>query len=498
METNDNTSHNDPELIKRILPYAKKRRIPEGDNLIHTGMEADYFYYVNKGVFEVSYTAKQTPIVVALIGVGAFIGEIGFFDGKSRTRNIRALSESELSVFDRLAMARMQSEDAVLYVHFLEYILRSICGRFRQVLSDRGPLAAYAAALTTGKEHFKGVKTLPADVLGSPLWQRITSDLNDFRAGMFDVAYRIQQDPGMEISPDLSEQGENLLNQVTHTIRRYGPEIDKNTNSDLMWGYIFKEIFPYIMRSRFAERAYYKPKGYAGDYLLIDWIYQNEPKGDGKLGYLIDKWMLQQVAPRAVRSRRGLLIRLIDDFAQEVLESTDNIRIMNLASGPARELFDIITGKPYGDRINAVCVDIDSEALEYADQKVNTIPHNATVRFMQENVIKWALGRARHDFGEQDIIYSSGLCDYLSDRVVSTLIEKCYHQLAPGGRLMIGNFSPVNPDRYHMDQVLYWRLIHRAPEELIQLFSESAFGGDIEIMSEDEGVNLFAIARRAS
>jgi len=118
------------------------------------------------------------------------------------------------------------------------------------------------------------------------------------------------------------------------------------------------------------------------------------------------------------------------------------------------------------------------------------------VRFMNENVIKWALGRVKQDFGPQDIIYSSGLCDYLDARLFKALIRRCHDHLKAGGVLILGNFSPVNPDRPIMDHLLYWRLIHRDPEQLRDLFGDTPFGRQVEIVSETQGVNLFALARR--
>ena len=75
----------------------------------------------------------------------------------------------------------------------------------------------------------------------------------------------------------------------------------------VMWGYVFKEDFPYFIRSRFAKRVYFKPKGYAGDYLMMEHIYTNEPKGEGKLGEIIDGFCLGKPGSLAIHSRRKLL-----------------------------------------------------------------------------------------------------------------------------------------------------------------------------------------------
>lgn len=485
----------DQDLIEAVLPFAENLTCQRGQALIDTGEKADCFYYVEQGSFEVSYTSRKTPIVVALIGPGSIFGEIGFFDRMTRTRNIVAVEDAHISAFDQRAMDAIRSYDPEIYASYMEFLLRSVCARFRQILSDRGPLSAYAASLSTGKEQFKGLQPLPADLLGSVGWQQVNRKIEDFKAAMFDLSYRLQKDESEEILTDFMSEGMELLDNFNHQLRVYEDGIQPDYVG-LMWGYVFKELFPYFMRSRLLERAYYKPKGYAGDFKMIELIYRKKPDGDGKLGRLIDEWLLNQIPPQAVRNRRWLLCNLLDRLCRERLDKGRTIKIMNLACGPCRELFDLLTQCDYSAQIDALCIDIDADALQYANQCVNTAPHQASVRFMRENVVKWSLGRARHDLGFQDIIYSSGLCDYLDRRVILKLLERCYDHLTPGGALIVGNFSTSNPDRHFMDNIMYWRLIHRDEQDMRELFAASPFGDNIQLIAEEHGVNLFAIAKK--
>ncbi|MEJ2155174.1 MAG: cyclic nucleotide-binding domain-containing protein [Desulfobacteraceae bacterium] len=489
----DELSTLDTDILQKVLPFAQQHYCRKGDDLVDTGDEAQAFYYVESGMFEVSYTSRKTAIVVAIIGPGSILGEIGFFDGMTRTRTILAVEEARVRVFNKQVMTTIQSLDPIVYADFMELLLRCVCRRFRQILSDRGPLTAYAAALSTGKEQFQGLQPLPADLLGSSGWQRVNQQLEQFKAALFDLSYRLQKDPSEEIPTDLMREGGRILDNFQQQVRQYEDGVAAE-HTPLMWGYAFKELFPYFMRSRLAEMAYYKPKGYAGDFKMMEWIYRKNPDGDGKLGRLIDGWLLEQVPPEAVRNRRKLLGGLLDRLFRERLGDERQIHVMNLACGPCRELFDLLTQCDYSDRIDALCIDIDAEALHYANRYVNTEPHNASVRFMHENVIKWALGRAKHDMGPQDIIYSSGLCDYLDDRMMQRLIERCYQQLSPGGAFIVGNFTPSNPDRQFMDNIMYWRLIHRNENDMRSLFESSPFGNRVELVAEEHGVNLFAIA----
>lgn len=486
-----------PKLIQKVLPFAKKLVCQKQDNLIATGEQSDCFYYVESGKFEVSYSAQQTRIVVALIGSGNFFGEIGFFDRLTRTRHVKAIENAVLRIFDAAVIAAIRTDNPNLHADFMQYLLSLVCHRFRQVLADSGPLSAFAASLSTGREHFQGLQAIPADLLGSSQWQQVSCQIEDLKTALFDLAYRLQKDEGEQISHDLLGEGEALLEAFKQHVRLY-PHGMEQEHLPLMWGYAFKELFPYFMRSRFAERAYYKPKGYAGDFMMMELVYRQEPEGDGKLGRLIDGWLLKQAPAQAVRNRRRLLYRLLDRICCKRLESAQSIHLMNLACGPSRELFDLLTTCDYSHRVNALCIDIDAEALQYVHQHVDTTSHQAHIRLMHENVIKWALGRSNQDLGAQDVIYCSGLCDYLDRRLMLRLINRCHSQLVPGGVLILGNFAPTNPDRLFMDNILYWRLIYRDEQDLKDIFADSAFGHHVEVVAEEQGVNLFAVATKQS
>ena len=357
---NDNAK---PAFIESVLVFSEKVDCEKDTRLINTGEPAQCFYYVEKGTFEVSYEAQKTDIVVALIGTGNFFGEIGFFDARPRTRNVKAVADARLRIFDRKAMAAILAHDPGLHAQFMEHLLQLVCHRFWQVLSDRGPLSAYAVSLSTGREHFQGLQALPPELLASAQWLQICRQIEDFKASLFDFAYRLQKKDGEDLSPDLIAEGEAMLTAFNQRLRLFDSEGLQREDVPLMWGYVFKELFPYFMRSRFAERAYYKPKGFAGDFMMMELIYRKISEGDGKLGRLIDGWLLKQAPAQAVRNRRRLLCRLLDRLFRKKLAHQKAIYLINLACGPARELFDLLSTCDYSQRIHALCMDIDSEGI---------------------------------------------------------------------------------------------------------------------------------------
>ena len=483
--------------ITEALQFSRPAEYVAGEQVVIEGSESRCLYYVEKGSVEVSYRVGDTPIIVALIGPSSFFGEIGFFDGQSRVRNIRATEDSIIRLFDLGSVTEMRMKNPFLFGDFISMMAQSICDKFRRILEERDPLTSYAASLSTGRRTLEEAKPIPPHFLKTEEWRFANKFVEEFKTSFFEITYVLQQDQNTEVPHPLKERCFRVMDHFNSRLQAAAGLFPEGESADYFWGYAFKEIFPYFMRSRFAERAYYKPNGYAGDHLMMEMIYANEPEGDGKLGRIIDDWCLDTAAARAVRGRRKFLNDQLEKLCNQKKQSGQPlIKIMNLACGSNRELFDFLAGCDYTARVAAVCIDADPEALEYTHRRVNTFPHEASVKLMKDNVVLWAIGRTKHNFGLNDIIYSAGLTDYLEDRISLSLINRSYECLVPGGTLIIGNFGPGNYHRAFLDHILQWKLIHRSEEELLDLFSRSRFGGHVRILTEESGINLFAMATR--
>jgi hypothetical protein len=99
----------------------------------------------------------------------------------------------------------------------------------------------------------------------------------------------------------------------------------------------------------------------------------------------------------------------------------------------------------------------------------------------------------------QDLVYSIGLIDYFDDRMVVKMLDFIFGVLAPGGRVILGNFHPRNQTRALMDYLLEWRLIHRTEADMDRLFTASKFKSPATSTRVDAtGVNLFAECIKAA
>ena len=494
-QTKRNNLFNEQELIPLTLSYARECFFKEGDPVLTPEEKNDVFYYIRKGTVEVSYIgARETRITVALIGTGEFFGEIGFFDNGSRVRTILASGDVEILVFDQDAMAAIRAEEPELFIDFLLHLTKKICKKFRRIAGESAPLAAYADSLSSRRScKYTDAKTLPASLVNSELWHFIHEHVEKASMELFDFSHSIQDDSTRgEVKPENKERCFAILTALVDAMPLFEEKISGSGYEDVLWGYIFKEIYPYFIRSFYVERSYHKPKGYAGDFLMIEHVYKGIPKGDGLIGELIDEFCIGRPASNALRGRRVLMADQLHKLTAPLAEKREPIGIMNLACGPNRELFDFLRTCEYSELIEALCVDIDSEALQYTNKNINTFSHLASIRLMSENVIKWSLGKVKHQIGLQDIIYSVGLCDYLDDRLFKALIKQCFNYLKPGGKLILGNYA-YHKDAVFMDRILRWELIYRTKEELEQLFSDVPFS-HIEVLSENEQVNLFVLA----
>ena len=141
----------------------------------------------------------------------------------------------------------------------------------------------------------------------------------------------------------------------------------------------------------------------------------------------------------------------------------------------------------------AICLDIDLQALAFVADWRDKAGLKSRIQLLNQNLISLALGREKLQVPPQDLVYSIGLIDYFDDRLVIKMLDFIYEVLAPGGRVILGNFHPRNQTRALMDYLLEWRLIHRTEADMDRLFAGSKFKSvAASTRFESAGVNLFS------
>lgn len=230
-----------------------------------------------------------------------------------------------------------------------------------------------------------------------------------------------------------------------------------------------------------------KPHGYPGDYEIIDRIYREHITDDPTLKNW-DLYFHTQAAPRAVRNRKAYFINLMNAVVNTSSDA-DPIRVLNVASGPSRDVAEFFSGREDATSVSIECVDTDADAIAYARGMCRSYLNQVT--FKQANAIRYASDRRFR------LIWSAGLFDYFGDKGFKFLVERLFGMLADDGELVIGNFSKSNSTRDYMEVMGDWDLHYRDEDELLALACECGIPAeDVRIGKEPEEVNLFLHVKR--
>ena len=228
-----------------------------------------------------------------------------------------------------------------------------------------------------------------------------------------------------------------------------------------------------------------KPRGYAGDFEIIDKIYMQHTSKELVSGNW-DRYFHSLAAAKAVCNRKDYLKSWLHDVTAR---SERQIRMLNLASGPARDIAEFFDEHPdLSAKLDIDCVELDTDAVTHAR---NLLQGSNNVRFHQANVFRY---RCEQPY---DLIWSAGLFDYFDDRAFVRIAQRFLKALKPGGEFVVGNFASSNPSLPQM--ILQdWILHHRTGQQLKELAIQAGAHRKVAVYHEAENVNLFLHMKAAS
>ena len=224
--------------------------------------------------------------------------------------------------------------------------------------------------------------------------------------------------------------------------------------------------------------AFQKPHGYAGDFEIIDRIYEQRVSTNE----VLSKWDVfyhQLHATRAVRNRKQYFKNLVE----KTQKRNGCALVLNVGSGPCFDLYEYLSEKK-SNKVSFECLDMDKNAIEYGSSICDNYLKNVT--FINKNAFRFQPNY------QYDLVWSAGMFDYFSDKLFVRLLNRMYGLVKKGGELVIGNFSTNNPSRDVMEVITQWYLHHRNEETLIDLALQAGIDKkNIVVNREETGVNLF-------
>lgn len=444
--------------------------------IIREGKNLDAIYIVLEGVvgINVSILADKQ---LAILGPGEILGEMSLLEDRPASASVVTLENSLLLAIPRDKLQVKLKEDSGFAARLYKSFAILASKRLRERVDTLGSIiqAKVGNAYET-----------------TAVWHRISNAIQHFKE-LMEIADREALKNDGVVPPGLAQEIELKLKTFWDFMNsEIGDESPVNVYVKEDLGALFRrEVLPYLLLAKTTERFYAKPRGYAGDFFSIELINQRRPDGLGRLGPLLDHCFLNLPLSRAVRNRRRLMAREINQVIAQKEGSA--AWITSLACGPATEIFDVFDQIDDQSRLKATLIDMDLQALAFVSDKRNEKKLKRQMKLINANLVYFATGREHMDVKDQDLVYSIGLIDYFNDKFVITLLDYIYRLLRPGGKVILGNFHPRNPAKALMDYVLDWRLVHRTEEDMNRLFASSAFKRPCtDVQFESEGINLFA------
>ena len=220
-------------------------------------------------------------------------------------------------------------------------------------------------------------------------------------------------------------------------------------------------LYPLLLEDPFVKHSATRPRGYAGDAELLDFIYgsnnvRSRIDHSSVLGRELYKFSSATSITQAVRNRLNMSAAEIE----RLVYFARRPQIMSIACGHLREagMADCVRDRKFS---RFLAVDQDKLSLELVRREWA----NAGVEPVQMSARE--LIRTRDEkLKSFDFIYALGLYDYLSNETGARLLRKIVELLNPGGKAWIANFIPDLVPSGFMEAVMDWWLVYRQPAQL--------------------------------
>ena len=240
--------------------------------------------------------------------------------------------------------------------------------------------------------------------------------------------------------------GDDALNQLRRDV---GPTEWTRLIADVIAPH---PVVEQLREEPFTRRAYEKPRGYAGDAVMLDYVYRHAPDSVSltRLGAALHPWIVRRPAAQSLLERRTILAGEIDAVAARRTAP----RVLSIACGHLREaqVSDAVQGRAISE---FVALDQDAESLAVVANEQREF----NVRAVRASVGRFV--KSGSELGTFDLVYSAGLYDYLNEGTAVAVTEAMFRSLRPGGRLIVANFAPELRDIGYMEAIMDWRLIYR-------------------------------------
>lgn len=428
--------------------------LDKGTYLMRRGEPGGDLFLVEEGQLEIVDSRATPESILAVIGPGNIVGEGSFLDDSPRSADARSPSGARIRAWAKEDLRALLQREPRLAACFYRSLATVTTDRLRN--QNQSTLASMAAREGT---HRAGAERLRTEVLSfataakehlleAEALSRQESDPRAGRAAVIRAMNKVEQwvEAHFAAHPDPDE-----AEQSAHLIKR--------------------ELHPYLIRASLAERCVRRTQGVAGVTEVLAHVLVNTASGDGQLGEVLDRWLLDRPTFQALRSLRELIVPLV----ARALPAHRNRRVALLNAGTGSLVANLNPTLADAPTVLSV-VDQSRDALAFLDAGGSDRPASVILETIQANLVEVALGRTRKQIPPQDCIIVHGLIEYLPDRLALGLLTQCRLRMNRDASLIVSALAP-SPDRALLDRLLDWPTVRRTPDRLERLIERAGLAG---------------------
>ena len=436
------------EQKQRFLDGAARIELDRGDFVMRRGEPGGDVYLVHDGTLEVLDSRVQPEVIVSSMENGAILGEMAFIDDSPRSLDIRASRPSILLRWSQDDLRALLVRDTELAAVFYKAVCEVASGRIRRV-TEGALRGGFQRPDTVSQEGLQRIKDEARSLTEST------------KSSFLQVETTLRQNPS---NADAIERLRALLDRLETQIHELFTQHPEPEAGEIASEVLCRELHPYLVRSALAERCIRRPQGVTGTAEILAHVLVNTAGGDGQLGLILDRWLLDRASLAAIRGARQPTV----DMVEKHLPTHRNRRALLINAGTGSLVAGLSERLSKPPTILTV-VDQSRDALAFLGASgIVARGGGIEIKTVQANLAQFAFGRARHDIPPQDAIVIHGLLEYMPERIAVSLLTICAELLHSDGVLVTTALGP-STDREVLDRLLNWPTIRRPLESLRQV-----------------------------
>jgi CRP-like cAMP-binding protein/SAM-dependent methyltransferase len=439
---------------------AEPLRLERGQHLIRRGEPGGDIFLIETGTLEVVDSRSTPEVILAVLKEGTVVGEMAFVNNSPRSADVRCATDSSILRWARDDLRALLGRNPSFAAAFFEGVARVASNRIRELTTT----AVSGGITQADNPNRAGLASVQNET-------RVIAE--QAKEGFINAETALRQNPQSERA-----QAEviNVLNALIKDVNDLFGSHPEPDVADSAARLLNRELHPYLVRSSLAERCIRRPLGVVGTADILAHVLVDTAAGDGQLGEILDRWLLDRPSLAALRNLQRPIVQL----TAQCLPTHRNRRVLLVNAGTGSLVAGLVPALAEVPTTLTV-VDQSREALAFLDAGVTHRPRAVDLQTVQENLAQFSMGRYRHSFPKQDAVILHGLIEYMPDRLAVSLLTAARKLLSEDGTVIVAGLGPSD-DRILLDRLLTWPTIRRSRDN----FFGSVQAGGLVVLEEPE------------